>query len=175
MPLAIIVIYLIKGACTYSQSVIMSFIGLRIVNHLRNRLYEQMQKQSPAFFAQHPNGILMSRITNDVGLIRNAVSDTVTSLMRDVFTLICLVFVVFYRDWQLALIAMLVFPLDHLSDYEIRAKMRKVATSTQISMGSLTTILQETISGARIVKAFCDGKYENEKFAAKMSGSSNLT
>jgi len=167
LPLAIIVIYLIKGACTYSQSVIMSFIGLRIVNHLRNRLYEQMQKQSLAFFAQHPTGILMSRITNDVGLIRNAVSDTVTSLMRDVFTLICLVFVVFYRDWQLALIAMLVFPLTIYPITKFGQKMRKVATSTQISMGSLTTILQETISGARIVKAFCMEKYENEKFAAE--------
>ncbi len=167
LPLAIIVIYLVKGACTYSQTVIMSFIGLRIVNQLRNRLYEQMQKQSLSFFAQHPTGILMSRITNDVGLIRNAVSDAVTSLMKDTFTLLCLVFVVFYRDWKLALIAMLVFPLTIYPIRKFGEKMRSVATSTQVSMGSLNTILQETISGARIVKAFCMEKYENEKFAAE--------
>ncbi|MGB5218931.1 MAG: lipid A export permease/ATP-binding protein MsbA [Smithella sp.] len=167
LPLAIIVIYLIKGACTYSQSVIMSFIGLRIVNQLRNRLYEQMQKQSLSFFSQHPTGILMSRITNDVGLVRNAVSDAVTSLMKDSFTLVCLIFVVFYRDWKLAIIAMFVFPLTIYPIAKFGKKMRKVATSTQISMGSLTTILQETISGARIVKAFCMEKYENERFAAE--------
>jgi ATP-binding cassette, subfamily B, bacterial MsbA len=167
LPVAIIVIYLIKGICTYSQSVIMSFIGLRIVNQLRNKLYEQMQKQSLSFFSQHPTGILMSRITNDVNYIQNAVSEAVTSLLKDSFTLICLLFVIFYRDWQLAIIAMIVFPLTIYPIAKFGKKMRSVATSTQITMGSLTSILQETISGARIVKAFCMEKYENERFAAE--------
>lgn len=167
LPLAIIVIYLVKGVCTYSQNVIMSYIGLRVINQLRNKLYEQMQKQSLAFFSQHPTGILMSRITNDVTYIQHAVSDAVTSLLRDSFTLICLVFVVFYRDWQLAIIAMVVFPLTIYPITKFGKKMRSVAKSTQITMGSLTSILQETISGARIVKAFCMEKYENERFAAE--------
>jgi subfamily B ATP-binding cassette protein MsbA len=167
IPIAIIVIYLVKGICTYSQSVIMSFIGLRIVNQLRNRLYEQMQKQSLAFFSQHPTGILMSRITNDVGYIQNAVSEAVTSLLKDSFTLIFLIIVIFYRDWRLAIIAMIVFPLTIYPIAKFGKKMRSVATSTQITMGSLTSILQETISGARIVKAFCMEKYENERFAAE--------
>ena len=167
LPVAVIVIYLVKGVCTYLQSVIMSFIGLRIVNQLRNRLYEQIQKQSLAFFSQHPTGILMSRITNDVGTIQFAVSEAVTSLLKDSFTLICLIFVIFYRDWQLAIIAMIVFPLTIYPITKFGKKMRSVATSTQITMGSLTSILQETISGARIVKAFCMEKYENERFAAE--------
>jgi len=167
LPVAVIVIYLVKGVCTYLQSVIMSFIGLRIVNQLRNRLYEQIQKQSLAFFSQHPTGILMSRITNDVGTIQFAVSEAVTSLLKDSFTLICLIFVIFYRDWQLAIIAMIVFPLTIYPITKFGKKMRSVATSTQITMGSLTSILQETISGARIVKAFCMEKYENERFVAE--------
>jgi subfamily B ATP-binding cassette protein MsbA len=167
LPVAVIVIYLIKGACTYSQSVLMSFIGLRIVNQLRNQLYEQMQKQSLAFFSHHSTGILMSRITNDVNYIQHAVSDAVTSLLRDSFTLIALVFVVFYRDWKLAMIAMIVFPLTIYPITKFGQKMRRVATSTQIAMGSLTSILQETISGVRIVKAFCMEKYENARFAAE--------
>lgn len=167
LPLAIVVIYLVKGVCTYSQSLIMSYIGLRIINQLRNKLYEQMQKQSLTFFSQHPTGILMSRITNDVTYIQHAASDAVTSLLRDSFTLICLVFVVFYRDWKLAIIAMVVFPLTIYPITKFGKKMRSVAKSTQITMGSLTSILQETISGARIVKAFCMEKYENERFAAE--------
>ena len=167
LPVAVIVIYLIKGLCNYSQTVIMSYIGLRIVNQLRNRLYEQMQKQSLAFFSQHPTGLLMSRITNDVTSVQYAVSEAITSLLRDTFTLIGLIFVIFYRDWQLALIAMIVFPLTIYPITKFGKKMRSVATSTQITMGSLTSILQETISGTRIVKAFCMEKYENERFSAE--------
>jgi subfamily B ATP-binding cassette protein MsbA len=167
LPIAVVVIYLIKGLCNYSQTVIMSYIGLRIVNQLRNRLYAQMQKQSLAFFSQNPTGILMSRITNDVSLVQFAVSEAITSLLRDTFTLIGLIFVIFYRDWQLALIAMVVFPLTIYPITKFGKKMRSVAKSTQITMGSLTSILQETISGTRIVKAFCMEKYENERFAAE--------
>jgi len=167
LPLAVILIYLIKGLCNYTQTVMMKFIGLRIVNQLRDRLYEQIQKQSLAFFSRNPTGILMSRITNDVNLLQNAVSEAVTSLLKDSFTLLGLIFVVFYRDWQLALIAMVVFPLTIYPIVKFGKKMRKVATSTQITMGALTSILQETISGTRIVKAFCMEKYENERFSAE--------
>ncbi|MFA5322203.1 MAG: lipid A export permease/ATP-binding protein MsbA [Smithella sp.] len=167
LPVAVILIYLIKGLCNYTQTVMMKFIGLKIVNQLRDRLYEQIQKQSLAFFSRNPTGILMSRITNDVNLLQNAVSEAVTSLLKDTFTLMGLIFVVFYRDWRLALIAMVVFPLTIYPIIKFGKKMRKVATSTQITMGALTSILQETISGTRIVKAFCMEKYENERFSAE--------
>jgi subfamily B ATP-binding cassette protein MsbA len=167
LPIAIIVVYLVKGICSYTQTVLMSFIGLRIVNNLRNKLYEQIQKQSLSFFTQHPTGLLMSRITNDVGSIQYAVSEAVTSLMKDTSTLICLIFVIFYQDWKLAIIAMFVFPLTIYPISKFGKKMRNVAKSTQITMGSLTSLLQETISGTRIVKAFCMEKYENERFVAE--------
>ena len=107
----------------------------------------------------------MSRITNDVNLIQGAVSEAVTSLFKDSFTLIGLIFVIFYRDWQLALIAMVVFPLTIYPIVKFGRKMRKVATSTQVTMGSLTNLLQETISGTRIVKAFGMEDYEGRRFA----------
>ncbi len=165
IPLAIILIYLVKGGCSYFQAILMSFIGQRIVADLRNRLYEQIQKQSLSFFSKNPTGVLMSRITNDVNSIQGTVSDAVTSLMKDSFTLICLVFVIFYRDWQLAIIAMIVFPLTIYPIAKFGQKMRSVATRTQVTMGSLTTLLQETISGTRIVRAFCMEAHENQRFA----------
>ena len=165
IPCAVIVIYLIKGACNYTQTILMSFIGQRIVADLRNNLYRQMQLQSLSFFTMNPTGILMSRITNDVGYVQGAVSEAVTSLLKDSFTLICLVFVIFYRDWQLAIIAMFVFPLTIYPISKFGKKMRNIATRTQVTMGSLTTLLQETISGTRIVKAFSMEEYENQRFA----------
>jgi len=167
IPFVIVVLYFFKGFCNYAQTMIMSYIGQRIIADLRNRLYWQIQKQSLHFFAEHPTGVLMSRITNDVSSIQGAVSEAVTSLFKDTFTLIFLVFVVFYRDWQLASIAMLVFPLTIFPIAKFGKKMRKVAVRTQVTMGALNTILQETLSGIRIVKAFCREDYESQRFAQR--------
>ena len=167
IPLAVMILYLLKGACNYGQTILMSFIGQRIIADLRNSLYWQIQRQSLAFFTKHPTGMLMSRITNDVSYIQGAVSDAVTSLLRDSSTLIFLVFVVFYRDWQLAIIGMLVFPVTIFPIAKFGEKMRQVATRAQATMGSLNTLLQETIAGARIVKAFGREDYENQRFAQK--------
>ena len=165
IPILVVVIYLFKGASTYGQTLLMNFIGLRIIADLRNKLYQKIQMQSLSFFTKHPTGLLMSRITNDVGSIQGAVSDAVTSIFKDSFTLIALVFVIFYQDWQLALIAMLVFPIIIIPIAKFGKKMRNVARSSQITMGSLNTLLHETISGTRIVKAFGMENYENRRFA----------
>ena len=165
LPVAVIFIYLFKGVCSWTQTVLMNFIGLRIVADLRNRLYGRIQQQSLTFFTKNPTGILMSRITNDVNLIQAAVSEAVTSLLKDSFMLIGLVFVIFYRDWQLAVIAMFIFPLAIYPIAKFGSKLRHFATRTQVTMGSLSTLLQETISGARIVKAFGMEDYENKRFA----------
>jgi len=167
IPTFVVILYLLKGVCNYSQTILMSFIGQRIIADLRNSLYWQIQRQSLAFFTKHPTGMLMSRITNDVSYIQGAVSEAVTSLLRDSSTLIFLVFVVFYRDWQLAIIGMLVFPVTIFPIAKFGEKMRQVATRTQATMGSLNTLLQETIAGTRIVKAFGREDYENQRFAQK--------
>jgi len=165
IPIVVIFIYTAKGICSYGQMVLMNYIGLRVVADLRSKLYQQIQKQSLSFFTKHPTGVLMSRITNDAGTLQGAVSDAVTTMFKDSFTLIGLVFVIFYRDWKLAVIAMFVFPLIIYPIVKFGKKMRSVSTRTQITMGTLTTLLHETISGTRIVKAFGMEDYENRRFS----------
>lgn len=167
IPFAVVAIFLFKGLANYGQTILMSFIGLRIVTDLRNKLYEQIQRQSLAFFAEHPTGLLMSRITNDVGAVQTASSEAITALVKDTFMLISLIGVIFYTDWRLALIAIVIFPLAVYPITMFGKKMRKVTTSTQITMGTLNSLLQETISGTRIVKAFNMEKYENKRFATE--------
>ncbi len=167
IPFAIVGIFLFKGLCNYGQNILMSSIGLRIVADLRNKLYECIQRQSLSFFTGHPTGVLMSRITNDVLSVQSAASEAVTALVKDTFTLVCLVGVIFYTDWKLALLAMIVFPLTVYPIAWFGRKMRKVTTSTQITMGTLNSLLQETIAGTRIVKAFCMEKYESDRFGAE--------
>jgi len=162
---AIISVALIRGVCTYGQTVLMNFIGLRIVTDLRSELYNHIQRQSLAFFYKNPTGTLMSRITNDVSLVQTAVSEAVTSILKDSVTLVGLIFVVFYRDWKLAIIAMVVFPLTLFPIIKFGQKMRKISSSTQVTLGGLTNLLQETIAGTRIVKAFGMEVYEGKRFA----------
>ncbi|MCX5852478.1 MAG: lipid A export permease/ATP-binding protein MsbA [Deltaproteobacteria bacterium] len=164
IPVLVVILYFVKGACNYGQTVLMSFIGQRVIMYLRNQLYHHIQRQSLSFFSKNPTGILISRITNDVTYIQGAVSEAVTSVLKDTFTLVGLIFVIFYQDWQLAFIASIVFPFSVYPIARFGKKMRQVATKTQVTLGSLTSLLQETISGTRIVKAFGMEAYEGRRF-----------
>ena len=175
IPVAVIAIYLLKGLCNYGQTVLMSHIGFRIITDLRNELYRHILRQPLSFFQKHPTGILISRITNDVTYLQGAVSEAVTSLLKDSFTLVGLVFVIFWRDWKLAIIASLVFPLAVWPIAQFGRRMRRIATESQVSMGDLISLLQETITGNRIVKAFGMEEHENRRFAGENERQFRLT
>jgi subfamily B ATP-binding cassette protein MsbA len=165
IPLAIIGIFIMKGVFDYGQAFLMSYVGQKIIADLREKVYSHIQSLSLSFFTKNPTGILMSRIMNDVGMVQGAVTDAVTGLLKDVFTIIGLVAVIFYRDWRLALIAMVVFPVAVYPVVKFGRKLRSYSTRSQTSMAELTTILLETITGTRIVKAFNMEDYERKRFA----------
>jgi len=165
LPFVIILLFSLKGIFNYGQSYLMNFVGLRIIADLREKLYNHLQTLSLSFFTKMPTGILISRITNDVNLIQGSVSSTITGLLKDAFTIIFLVGVVFYRDWKLAIIAFIIFPLAIIPIKEFGKRMRKFARKGQQRIGLLTTLLHETITGNRIVKAFNMEDYENRRFA----------
>ncbi len=165
VPLAIVFIFVIKGVFFYTQEYLMAYVSQSAVRDIRDELYSHIQKQSLAFFSRHSTGILMSRITYDVNLVSMAVSGAFSSLLRDSFSIISLTAVVFYRDWKLALIAMLFYPLAMYPIIRFGKKLRKVGTQSQEKMGHINAFLNETISGARIVKAFGMEKYETGRFS----------
>lgn len=167
IPLLIVGLYLVKGIFFYGQSYLMNYVGQRIVADLREKLYHHLQYLSLSFFTKTPTGILISRLTNDVALIQGAVSSALTSVLRDSFTIIALTAVVFYRDWKLACIAAIILPLAGIPIVKFGKKLRKFSIKGQIRMGFITSLLQETISGNRIVKAFTMEDYESRRFAAE--------
>ena len=111
LPIAIILLFLLKGIFDYGQAYLMNFVGLRVVADIRQRLYDHLQDLSLSFFTQTPTGVLISRITNDVNLVQGAVSNAITGLIKDAVTILGLTAVVFYRDWKLGAIAFIVFPI----------------------------------------------------------------
>ncbi|MGQ9693434.1 MAG: lipid A export permease/ATP-binding protein MsbA [Thermodesulfobacteriota bacterium] len=174
LPFAIIALFLVKGIFDYGQSYLMSYVGQRIIADLREKIYNHLQSLSLSFFTRHPTGVLMSRIINDVNLVQGAVSEAVTGLIKDFFTIIGLVVVVFYRDWQLALVAMVVFPLAIYPLVKFGRKLRSYSYRSQTTMGDISSILMETISGNRIVKAFNMEEYERKRFAGENKKLFNL-
>jgi subfamily B ATP-binding cassette protein MsbA len=165
IPLAIVGLFVLKGLFDYGQAYLMSYVGQRIIADLREKIYNHLQSLSLSFFTRNPTGVLMSRITNDVGLVQGAVTEAVTGLLKDLFTIVGLVGVVFYRDWRLAIVALVVFPLAVYPIVRFGRKLRSYSTRSQTAMGDISTILMETISGNRIVKAFNMEDYERARFA----------
>jgi subfamily B ATP-binding cassette protein MsbA len=165
IPLAVMGLGVIKGFFSFGEGYLMNYVGQRVVADLRQRLYSHLQTLSLSFFDKTPTGVLMARITNDVNSIQGAVADAVTGMIKDIFTAICLIGVVFYRDWLLALIAIFVFPLAAYPFIAFSRKLRKISKRTLETMAYISTFLQETIFGHRIVKAFNMEAYENRRFS----------
>ncbi len=164
---AIIALFLIRGVFDYGQAYLMNFVGQRVVADLREQLYNHLQYFSLSFFTKTPTGLLISRLTNDIGLIQGAVSNAITTILKESVTIITLTGVVFYQDWKLASIAFIVLPLAGIPIVKFGQKLRKFSIRGQVRMGSITSLLQETISGNRIVKAFTMEDYESRRFSAE--------
>lgn len=165
VPLAVIGIFLIRGILNFGHSYLSDYVGLRIVQDVRNRLVRHLQYMSLSFFSRHPSGTLISRVSSDVTLLRFALTDALVSLLKDSTSLIVLVVVAFTMDWFLASIAFVVFPASVLPVMRLSRKVKRFAKRGQISTGTLTAYLQESIQGNRIVKAFGMEEYENQRFA----------
>jgi len=165
LPLVVLAIFLVKSLCAWGQGYLMSYVGNKIVVDLRQQLYDHLQRLSLSFFDRTPTGILMSRITNDVSSIQAAVKECITGMIRDAISVVGLVGVVFYRDWQLAIIAVLILPFAFFPIVKFGQKLRAISTKSLEAMGDISVILHETIGGNRIVKAFGMEDYEKRRFA----------
>ncbi|MBL0702258.1 MAG: ATP-binding cassette domain-containing protein [Desulfosarcina sp.] len=166
IPLAVILVYFILGAAMYGQEYFMSYVGQDIIRRLRNSIYSKISGLPISFFHKETTGVLMSRITNDVNIIKAMVSTAVTGALRDVFTVIGLTAVIFYRDWEMATFAIIVIPIAFFPIVKIGKRVRKISTGTQEAVGELNAFLHETFTGNIIVKAFGMEAYENSRFMA---------
>ncbi len=170
IPFGIILLYLAKGTFEYLQAYLMGFVGQKIITDIRNLVFHRLQRQPLSFFDKTPTGLIISRITNDISLIQSAVADSITAVLKDAFTIVGLICVVFYRDWKLAAIAFVVLPFATYPIVAFGRTLRKISIQNQKAMAKLTTFLHETITGQRIVKAFSMETYEDGRFALENEG-----
>ncbi|MFQ5597354.1 MAG: lipid A export permease/ATP-binding protein MsbA [Nitrospiria bacterium] len=167
IPIATMLVALLKGFFTYAQAYLMRFSASWVISDIRQALYQQMLLLPVGFHIAQPTGQLISRIIHDVHVMQDAVSTVVKDIFQQSLTLIGLMAVIFYQDWQLALFAVFVMPLMIYPIVRIGERLRKIARKGQERAGDLTNILQETFSGIRIVKAFGKEGFEADRFSKK--------
>ena len=164
IPLVIVGVFALRGLMNFGQHYLTDYVGLRIINDIRNAINDHLQFLSLSFFQRHPTGTLISRVNNDVTLVRSALTDAVASLMRDTTSLLALIAVAFLKDWVLAAIAFFVFPASVLPVTRLSRKIKRFTKRGQEAKGNLTNLLQESVQGNRIVKAFGMEQYEIGRF-----------
>jgi subfamily B ATP-binding cassette protein MsbA len=164
VALIIIGVALAKGISEFLATYFINYTGHSVVRDLRNLLYSKLIEQSISFFRKNSTGRLMSAITSDVERIQFAVSQTAADTMKQSFTLVFLLGVLFYYDWKLALLSMVLIPLVVVPSAKLGRYIRASSRSSQDKMADLNNVLQETFSGIRIVKAFAMEAFEVEKF-----------
>jgi subfamily B ATP-binding cassette protein MsbA len=164
VAVAIIAVTFAKAISEFLATYFINFIGHSVVRDLRNLLYSRIIEQSISFFARNPTGRLMSTITNDIDRIQYAVAQTAADMLKQSFTLVGLLGVIFYVDWKLALASMILIPLVVFPSVNIGRYIRVSSRSSQDKMAELNNVLQETFTGIRIVKAFAMEAFEIAKF-----------
>ena len=167
IPLLIIVCYLLKGIADFGQSYLIGSAGNLAIMNLRNDLYRHIQDMSLAFFSRVTTGEIISRISNDVSLLRRGLSSLIIGLSRNLFMIIALSAVVVYQNWQMAILCLIVMPAFSYPIIKFGSKARKYSVKTQEQMGGVATFLDETISGNQTVKSYCMETYENDRFIAE--------
>ncbi len=160
---AVFITFMAKGFASYGQSLLMSFVGLRIIADNQTRLYRHLIGMDLGFFHSMPSGRLVSRFLVDINNMRVAVSNALTGFGKDMLSLIGLVSVMFIQDWQLALMAFFVFPAAVYPIVRLGRRMRKVTANTQEETGLFTAILDQSFAGIRVVKAYGMEPYETTR------------
>lgn len=165
VPLAILAIFLVKGVFYYGYNYLLEKVGQSVIRDLRNELYSHIQSLPLSFFHRKPTGELISRIISDVTLIQGAVSSVLIGILKDTCQVFFLIGVIFYQDWRMASISLISLPLVVYPIVNFGRKHRKLSRSNQQTTAEISNILYETITGNRIVKAFCMENHEIARFS----------
>ena len=164
IAISILLVFLIRGICDYAGDYLTSLTGFSAVTDLRNEVFEKLLRHGAAFFESTSTGSVMSSVMNDIDKIQAACSDMLADLLRQLFSLVGLLIVVFGTDWKLALFALALFPFVLLPTAKLGKKIRRTSRRTQEATSELTQVLQEAIAGHQVVKAFGAEHYEMRRF-----------
>jgi subfamily B ATP-binding cassette protein MsbA len=172
---AVVGTFVLKSLASYFQEALLSWVGLKVIADMQNRLFRHLIGHDVAMIQSRHSGQLLSHFTYDINAMRNAVSNALVGLGRDSLSVVFLVGVMFYQEWLLACISLVVAPLTILPIQRLGKRMRRVSGQTQDEMGLLTTSLSQAFQGIRVIKAYGMEAWESSRVAAQVERILTLT
>jgi subfamily B ATP-binding cassette protein MsbA len=163
----IVGVAVLKGMAYFGQYVLMGMVGQRVVADLRTTLFDHLLGLSPAFFSRRHTGDLLSRFSADVQAVELAVSTALASYIRDGLQVSVMLASCFLLDWRWTLVVFGAVPLTLLPVIRIASRLKKVTVQSQTKLGRIAELVQEALSGVRVVQAFGMERYESERFRAE--------
>jgi subfamily B ATP-binding cassette protein MsbA len=164
----LIILFMAMGLLTVGHSLLIAYVGQKVVTDFRIRLFEHLEGLSLNFFAKRRTGEILSRLTNDVGVIQNVATTVPVDLAKQLVTLLGGLAILFYMNWRLCLLVLGVVPFVVLTAKVFGRRLKRLSTQVQDEIADTSTILEEVISGIRIVKSFARERYEAARFARQV-------
>ena len=166
LPLLFIVLFLVRGVGAFLGNYYLSRISGNVIHKLRCAIFDHYTQLSTQYFDGHNSGHMISRITNNIGEVTRATSDSVRSYVREGFTALGLFWYLLYTNWQLSLVFLAIAPVVVLMVSYVGKRLKRLSRNMQDTVGDLTHITSEMVSGNRIVKGFGGEHYERQRFKA---------
>jgi subfamily B ATP-binding cassette protein MsbA len=164
VPIAIVVLFVIRGLATYLASYAVAWVGNKVVTDLRNAMFGKLLTLSAPYYNDHPSGNLISKLTFDVAQVMSAATGVLTIVLKDGLAIIGLLGWMLWLNWQLTLLSLVMAPLIIVLVRVISIRLRNSSRDAQHAMGDITQVLQEAIEGHRVVKLFGGQAYEAGRF-----------
>lgn len=164
MPLAILVLFAVRGVATYIGSYAINWVGNKVIVDLRKAMFERLLTLPSTYYNDHPSGNVMSKLTFDVTQVMHAATNVVTVAVKDVLTIVGLLGWLLWLDWKMTLLMLVIVPAIVGIVRVLSKRLRHSSRMAQQSMGDLTHVLQEALEGHREVKLFGGADYEKQRF-----------
>jgi ATP-binding cassette, subfamily B, bacterial MsbA len=164
LPYVMVAVALVKGLAFFGQFYLMGMLGQRVIADLRQALFDHLLRLSPAFYSKRHSGDLMSRFSADVAAVENAVTNSIASYFRDGLSVVVMLANCFYLDWRLSLMAFGAVPITLFPVIRLGKKLKKATVQGQSTVGQIAEMVQETVSGIRVVQAFGMERWESGRF-----------
>ena len=166
VPIALVVLFLIRGVAGFASAYGMAYIGSRVVADLRKEMFDKLLEQPTRFFDDTPRGNLVATVAYNVAQLTMAASTVLTTLVRDSLSIVVLMGWLFYLNWKLTMVALAITPMVLVIFRLASQRLRYTSREIQRNVGDLTQILEETIGGQKIIKVYDAQRYERDRFNA---------
>ena len=162
--IGIVVIFFLRGIFYFGQSYLVSYIGQKVIIDVREVMFRKFQRMPLAYYDRHQTGEIMSYVTNDVSAIQAALVDNLIDMVTEACVLVGSVFLMFYLDWKLSLLTLVVIPMVGQAMKIFGRKIKQSSRVIQERLAEITALLQESFAATRVVKSFVREDYEIERF-----------